>query len=121
MPAHRMVSTNQNQTARARSIPLTEGQHPIDSTVEDTQRARRRQQHVGLVAHPHHRSLIGSAEMRRRSSRPLPGALVRPPLLQDHVAEGGPPGLNGPGSTGGSDLTRRLSHACTEEVRPGDP
>ncbi|MGH2393843.1 MAG: hypothetical protein ACRDGH_10175 [Candidatus Limnocylindria bacterium] len=29
--------------------------------------------------------------------------------------------LNRPGSTGGSDLTRRLSHARAEEVRPGDP
>jgi len=29
--------------------------------------------------------------------------------------------MNRPGSTGGSDLTMRLSHACTEEVRPGDP
>ena len=26
-----------------------------------------------------------------------------------------------PGSTGGSDLARRLSYACTQEVRPGDP
>jgi hypothetical protein len=29
--------------------------------------------------------------------------------------------LNRPGSTGGSDLTRRLSCACAQEVRPGDP
>jgi hypothetical protein len=29
--------------------------------------------------------------------------------------------VNRPGSTGGSDLTRRLSHARAEEVRPGDP
>jgi len=28
--------------------------------------------------------------------------------------------LNRPGSTGGSDLTRRLSYACIQEVRPGD-
>lgn len=28
--------------------------------------------------------------------------------------------VNRPGSTGGSDPTRRLSHACTEEVRQGD-
>jgi hypothetical protein len=29
--------------------------------------------------------------------------------------------LNHPGSTGGSDLSRRLSCASTTEVRPGDP
>ena len=29
--------------------------------------------------------------------------------------------MNRPGSTGGSDLTRRLSCGCTQEVRPGDP
>jgi hypothetical protein len=29
-------------------------------------------------------------------------------------------GVNRPGSTGGSVLARRLEHACTSEVRPGD-
>ena len=30
------------------------------------------------------------------------------------------PTMNHPGSGGGSDLARRMSCACTQEVRPGD-
>jgi hypothetical protein len=42
----------------------------------------------------------------------------------DVLCEGGAKifrAVNHPGSTGGSDLSRRLSHVCTPQVRPGDP
>lgn len=92
--AGRVVGTDEDQTA-AGEIAVTQGQDPVDGTVERAEWAGRGQQRVGCVAYAHDRMLVGTPQVRRWRTRRAGAVLRRPPLRQHHIGERGAAGPAG--------------------------
>ena len=108
-------------TGRSSWAALGSGNHFIEVTADEQDR-------VWLFLHSGSRGVGNKIAMRHIAIAAQAGGTGAPPPARPRPGVAGPRGrrsstdtLNRPGSSGGSDLTRRLSRACTQEVRRRRP